>query len=117
MRSLERVRRVAGIAGLRRRNVVGRHEHGRPGVALNVALAALPGRSLEDAIQVALLAAQVQMLSVERESGGHVVELAVVDLLGPGGLRERAQQRQRSDRQQARRSDDAGEWPGRPGPT
>ena len=107
MRSLERVRRVAGIAGLRRRNVVGRHEHGRPGVALNVALAALAGRSLEDAIQVALLAAQVQVLSVERESGGHVVELAVVDLLRKGGLRGRAQQRQHSDHQQVRRSDAA----------
>ncbi len=74
---------------------------------MNVALAALPGRSLEDAIQVALLAAQVQVLSVERESGGHVVELAVVDLLRKRALPKRAQQRQHSDHQQARRSDDA----------
>ena len=36
VRSLERVRRVAGIAGFRRRYVIGRHEHGRQRIALDV---------------------------------------------------------------------------------
>ena len=43
-------------------------------------------------MQVTLLAAQIQMLAIERETGGHVVELGTVNLDRPNRQGDRSEQ-------------------------
>jgi len=72
--------------------VIGRHENRRERITLHVAGRALRGRAGEDSVQVTLLAAQIEVLSVEGKAGRLVVELGTLRAPGKGELRRRAEQ-------------------------
>jgi hypothetical protein len=72
----ERSGGVAGLAGLRYCNVVGRHDYGRDPAYRGVARRALPGRAFEYTSGVAGFAARDLVRSGKREAGAEMVETA-----------------------------------------
>ncbi len=61
---------------------------------------ALWGRALEYSAQVALLAAQIEVLPVKSKTGRLVVELGTLRAPGKGELRRRAEQQRKDERRQ-----------------